>query len=102
LIRRPSVFLVVSVHHPAIPGGAILLGIPSFPLYAAARLASAFISLIPESTFRKRIPPRCPVNPRKVCRELTKCAAAMLCSGSYTLLDIQVPSERLRLRVRLI
>jgi hypothetical protein len=43
-----------------------------------------------------------PFDARRLGRRLIQCVTALLCSGSYTLVEVRVPSEGVKLTVRVI
>ena len=89
----------MSLHHPRLPFGAIWLAIPSLLLYALAKLASTFVT---DRRLRQHAQGQSVPEAARVRWLMTKSVKAMLCSGSYVLAEVSVPSERLRLKVQLL
>jgi len=92
----------LSVHHPDLPLGPICLPIPSFLLYGLACLAACLLQAGVGAGPRWRLRGSAQIDPGKLGRHLVRLAHALLCSGGYVLLEVQVPDERLRVRVRLV
>ena len=101
-IKRPTLFVVVSVRHPKLPTGALGVVIPSALVYAGAWVARACLNVAPRQAVRGGGGRELPVDARTLGRYLVKFAGVLLCSGSYVLCDVRVPEERLRLRIRLV
>jgi len=94
------VLLVVSIHHPRLPLGQLWLPLPSALVYAAVAVASVCVRWV--SRPKLKPPGKMPIEPRLLARGLRKMAWVALCSGSYVLVDVSVPSERVKVKVRLI
>ena len=89
----------MSLRHPRIPCGAIWLAIPSLLLYALVRFASTFVT---DHMLRQHSQGKAAPEAAKVRWLMMKSAKALLCSGSYLLAEISVPSEHLRLKLQLL
>jgi len=78
------------------------LAIPSFLVYAGAFLAArwlrASLARMPQKGHHGKIQ----VDPSKLSWYLVQFTRALLCSGNYVLLDLEVPSASLRVRIRVI
>ena len=94
--------MVVSVRHPALPTGAVGLSIPSALVYAGAWLVRLGINLAPRQSLQQGGVREVPVDLGKVGEFVVKAASVLLCSGSYVLCDVSVPSERVRVRITVI
>ena len=74
---------------------------PSALVYAAAWVARVVLRL---PRVRRRMPADLPLDGKRVGALVTGAARAMLCSGSYVLLDVNVEEEdeRVGVRVRMV
>ena len=75
---------------------------PSLLIYLGAWAVRIGLRVAPRRMLRKRGLKELPVDARQVGRMGTKLAWALLCSGSYVLLDVRIPNDRVRVRIRLI
>jgi hypothetical protein len=83
-----------------VPLGGIWLPVPSLFLLAVVLVAGACIKFIPEGRLRRW--GRFPLDRARLARGLRGVGWAVLCSGSYVLVEARVPAERLAVKVRLI
>ena len=100
-IRRPSLLLTVAVYHPRLPLGRIWLPVPSLPLYALLVLTGGLVCCLPEAALA-RLTKGVRLKSVPLGLAVIRLAGALLCSGGYTLCDVAVPAERVRVRVRAI
>ena len=75
---------------------------PSLLVYLAAWAVRIGLWVAPRRMLRKRELRELPVDARQMGRTVTKLTWALLCSGSYVLIDARIPNDRLRVRIRLI
>ena len=77
------------------------MAIPSSLAYALALVAAALVRWLPEGRMPRDLGTM-PLSRAALARSLRGMARAVLCSGSYVLLEVAVPAERLHVKVRLI
>jgi len=94
--------VTLTVFHPKFLFGRIWLPIPSLLIYVAAWAVRIGLRVAPRRMLRKRDLRELPVDARQVGRMVTKLTWALLCSGSYVLVDVRIPNDRVRVRIRLI
>lgn len=87
------------MRHPRLPLGRAWVPLLSIGLYLLAWLASLVLPLVPE---RRLGAGPLPMSKQAMARALRRLAWVVLCSGSYTLVDMRVPEERVQVKVRLI
>ena len=104
MIRRPSLFMAVTVRHPRLPFGRLWVPFLSVGVYVAAWCMRVALWFVPKRKLRERLGGKMPVEPGRLGPLLTKLARVVLCSGSYTLVDVTVEEgeEKFGMRVRLI
>ena len=104
MIRRPSLFMAVTVRHPRLPFGRLWVPLLSVGVYVAAWCARVALGFVPKRKLRERMGENMPVDPARLGPLLTRLAWAVLCSGSYTLVDVVVKEEggEFGVKVRLI
>jgi hypothetical protein len=78
------------------------LPIPSLLVYLAAWGVRIGLWVAPRRMLRKPELRELPVDARQMGRMVTKLTSALLCSGSYVLVDVRIPNDRVRVRIRLI
>jgi len=101
---RPSLLVVVTVRHPRLPFGRLWVPFLSVGVYAAAWCMRVALGFVPKRKLRERMGGKTPVDPVRLGPLLTRLAWVVLCSGSYTLVDVVVEEggEELGVRIRLI
>jgi len=97
---RPSFFMVIVVHHARLPFGRIWLVIPAAFLFAIA--AVGWIVLRSSRRLDAKLRRSTPFDARHLSRRLIQCFEALLCSGSYTLVEVRVPDEGVKVMIRVI
>jgi hypothetical protein len=90
----------VSVRHPRLPFGAVWVPILSIAVYALAWAARAALRFVPSGRLTRQVGAGVSADPARIGGLLTGAAWLLLCSGSYVLLDLAVPEERLSVKVR--
>ena len=100
-IRRPSLLLTVTILHPRLPLGRIWLPVLSLPLYALLVLVGMGLCCMPRRRLEK-LTQGVSMSPVRLGLTVIQFAGALLCNGSYTLCDINVAEENVRVRVRTI
>lgn len=101
-IRHPSSFVTLTFSHPKVPFGRVWLPVPSLLIYLGAWAVRIGLWVAPRRMLRKRDLRELPVDARQMGRMVTKLTWALLCSGSYVLVDVRIPNDRVRVRIRLI
>ena len=104
MISRPSLLLLVTVRHPRLPFGRLWVPFLSVGVYVAAWCMRVALGFVPKRKLRERLGGNMPIDPARLGPLLTQLAWVMLCSGSYTLVDVVVEEggEGLGVRIRLI
>ena len=97
---RTSFFMVIAVHHARLPFGRIWLVIPSAFLFGFA--AVGWIVLRSSRRLDAKLRRSTPFDARRVSRRLIQCSEALLCSGSYTLAEVRLPAEGVKVMIRVI
>ena len=92
--------MVIAVHHARLPFGRIWLVIPSAILFGFA--AVGWIALRWSRRLDARFRRTGPFDARHLSRRLIQCSEALLCSGSYTLVEVRVPAEDVKVIIRVI
>ena len=91
---RPSVLMLVMVRHPRLPFGRLWVPLLSVGVYVAAWCARVVLGFVPKRKLRARMREGMPIDPAQMGPMLTRLAWVVLCSGSYTLVDVVVEEER--------
>ena len=101
---RPSLFLLVTVRHPRLPFGRLWVPFLSVAVYVTAWCMRVVLGFVPKRNLRERMGENMPIDPARLGPLLTQLAWVMLCSGSYTLVDVIVEEGRdeIGVRIRLI
>ena len=101
---RPSLFVAVTVRHPRLPFGRLWVPLLSVGVYVAAWCMRVVLGFVPKRKLRERMGGKTPVDPATLGPLLTKLTWVVLCSGSYTLVDVVVEEggEEVGVRIRLI
>lgn len=100
MTSRPSIFVIIAVHHARLPFGRIWLVIPSAILFGIA--AVGWIVLRWSQRLDAKLRRSTPFDARRLSRCLIQCCEALLCSGSYTLVEVRVPAEGVMVMIRVI
>lgn len=100
-IRRPSFLLTITVFHPRLPLGRAWVPLLSLPLYALLLLTGMALCCVPRRAFTKWTG-GVSMSPVRLGLTVIRFAGALLCNGSYTLCDLTIAEENMRLRVRTI
>jgi hypothetical protein len=80
----------------------LCLAIPSLLVYAAVLVAARFIPAASRRAAHKHPAGSVRADIKRPGYCLMKFASAVLCSGSYVLCDVRVPSERVRVKITLV
>lgn len=78
----------------------IWLPLPSLCLWALTVDLGIILCCLPKRFLRQRLGQEIPVSPTQVGWQLIRLAHILLWSGSFTLCDVHVPGEGVRVRVR--
>jgi hypothetical protein len=88
---------MASVRHPRLPFGVLWLPCFSFVVYLVAWGARLVIRFAGRGKLARQLP----LTPARLGWLVTRAAAAVLWSGSYTLLEVEAPGK-VEVRVRLV
>jgi len=94
--------MMITVRHRRLPFGRVSVPLLSLGVYVLAWCLRIGLWVIPTKRLKEKAPEGMPVDPKKLGPVLTKAAWALVCSGSYTLVDVRVESEGVGVSVRLI
>jgi len=93
--------MVITVRHRCLPFGRISVPLLSVGVYLLAWCLRVGVRFVPTKKLKEQRP-EIPIDPRTLGPLVTKAAWVLLCSGSYTLVDVKVVEEGVGVRVRLI
>jgi hypothetical protein len=93
LIRRPALLMTVSVHHAKLPLGMIWLPIATPLVWLLMGFCALVVLIVPQRRLHQHGLDDVSVPFTTISYFILKSAFVMLCSGSYTFVNIQVESE---------
>jgi hypothetical protein len=100
VINRPSIFVIIVVNHADLPFRRLWLVLPSAILFGFATIG--WMVLRWSTSLDAYLRRTTPFDARRLSRHLIQCCATLLCRGSYTLVDVRVPAEGVRVTIRVI
>ena len=92
----------MTVRHPRLPFGLLWLPVLSAAVYALAWGMRVALWFVPARRLSDRMGEQLPIEPRRIGRSMTGMVWTLLCSGSYVLIDVVIPQERLGVKVRVL
>jgi hypothetical protein len=99
-MTRPTLFVTVTVHLPTGRLRHVWLPLPSLALYLAAWAARIAVRFVRWDRIAEKKGQAMPVSPEKLATAITRIAWILLCSGPYTLCDVQVESHGVSVRIK--
>ncbi len=90
--------MILSVRHPRLPLGVLWVPMLSFVVYLAAWGARLAIRFAPRHGLGDKIP----MEPERLGWLMTRAAEELLCSGSYTLVEVTAPQQEVSVRIRIV
>ena len=96
--------MLVTVRHPRLPFGRLWVPFLSVGVYVAAWCARVALAFVPKRILREQMGEGVRIAPHMLGPMLTGLAWVVVCSGSYTLVDVAVEEEEgeVGVRIRLI
>ena len=102
MTSRPNVLAIVTVRAPGIRF-PIWLPIPSVSLWAITVLVGVVVCFLPRRALERRMQgASLPVSRVRLGLGLIRLANVLLWSGGFTLCDVQVPNDGVRVRIRML
>ena len=94
----------MTILHIRAPGLRFPIWLPllSICLWALTVLTGIVVMCLPKRTLQRFVKETVPVSPIRLGWQLIRLAHILLWSGSFTLCDVQVPNEGVRVRIRTI